>query len=571
MVREGADPRVRERVWSDATSVTTFKAHRQGVPVSAEHYDALEKTDANYVPLTPLSFLTRTVDLFPDRTAVIYGDRVYDWADVGERTTRLASALSNAGICVGDTVSIMCPNTPEIFEAHFGVPMTGGVLNAINTRLDIDTVAYILNHSDAKVLLTDTALAGTVGPALERVDRDIIVIDIDDPAGPGGDGLGDQTYEEFLASGDPEFEWSMPADEWQALALNYTSGSTGTPKGVVYHHRGSYLMSMGTVAGWGLPSQPRYLYTVPMFHCNGWGHAWTMTLLGGTVVCVRDISAKTLFDAIADHEVTHFGGAPVVLGMLVNAADDERREFDHTVQAMTAGAPPPAAILKAVEAIGFEVTQVYGLTETYGHVSQCVWRDEWNDLDPDGRAEKKAWQGVTMPMNEELAVFDADTMTRVPRDSETQGEIFIRGNTVMKGYYKDPAETAKAFAGGWFHSGDGAVWHENGYVQIKDRLKDVIISGGENVSSVEVENTLYKHPAVLAAGVVAKPDEKWGEVPMAFVELKPGAEATAEEIIDFCREQLAGFKTPKAVEFGELPKTSTGKIQKFLLRERARS
>ena len=539
--------------------------------MSENHFDALEKTPANYVPLTPLSFLTRTASLHPDRVAVIYGDRRYSWSDVDERTTRLASALSNAGIGIGDTVSIMCPNTPEIFEAHFGVPKAGAVLNAINTRLDVDTVTYILDHSDAKVLLTDTALSDTVEAALAKVDREITVIDIDDPAGPGGKRLGSQTYEEFLESGDPNHAWSMPADEWQAHALNYTSGSTGTPKGVVYHHRGSYLMSMGTAVGWQMPSAPTYMYTVPMFHCNGWGHAWTMALLAGTVVCVRDINAKALYDAIATHEVTHFGGAPVVLGMLVNATDDERREFDHTVHAMTAGAPPPAAILKAIEAIGFDVMQVYGLTETYGHVSQCTWRDEWDVLDDDGRADKKAWQGVTMPMNEELAVFNTETMEQVPLDGETQGEILIRGNTVMKGYYKDPETTATAFKGGWFHSGDGAVWHENGYVQIKDRLKDVIISGGENVSSVEVENTLYKHPAVLAAGVVAKPHEKWGEVPMAFVELKPGAEATAEDIISFCREHLAGFKTPKAIEFCELPKTSTGKIQKFVLRERARA
>ena len=539
--------------------------------MSADHYNALRKTPANYVPLTPLSFLSRTADLHPEREALVYGDRRYTWSDVQRRTTQLASALHEAGIEVGDTVSVIAANTPELFETHFGVPMVGAVLNAINTRLDAGTIEYILNHSDAKMLIVDTAFSSTVATALEGIDREITIIDIVDANGPGGDRLGTATYEEFLATGDPTYAWTPPIDEWQAIALNYTSGSTGTPKGVVYHHRGSYLMTMGTIAGWNLGEHPRYLYTVPMFHCNGWGHAWTMTLLAGTIVCTRDVTAKAVFDAIADHGVTHFGGAPIVLGMLVNATDAEKRPIGHNVFAMTAGAPPPAAILKATEAMGFSVTQVYGLTETYGHVAQCVWREEWDELGFDERADKKSWQGVTMPMNEQLAVFDTDVMQAVPRDGETQGEIFIRGNTVMKGYYKDQEATDTAFAGGWLHTGDAAVWREQGYIQITDRLKDVIISGGENVSSVEVENTLYKHPAVLAAAVVAQPHEKWGEVPKAFVELKEGQSATEAGIIDFCRGHLAAFKTPKSVEFGELPKTSTGKIQKFMLRAKART
>lgn len=535
-----------------------------------KHFEELAKTTANHVPLSPLSFLKRTADIFGARTAVIYGERRYDWREVLDRACRLASALSARGIGRGDTVSVIAANTPELFEAHFGVPMAGAVLNTINTRLEPETIAYILEHGDARVLITDTALAPTVRAALEGLDRDILVVDIDDAQGPGGERLGEIEYEALLAGGDPEYRWTLPVDEWDALTLNYTSGTSGRPKGVVYHHRGSYLMSMGTVAAWNLPLHPTYLYTVPMFHCNGWGHAWTMALMAGTVVCCRAITAEAVFGAVAEHKVTHFGGAPVVLSMLVNATENERRSFDHTVKVMTAGAPPPAAVLEQTRALGFEVMHVYGLTETFGHVTQCLWREEWDDLPFERQAEIQSWQGVAFPMTEEACVVDLEKGTPVPRDGETQGEIAIRGNTVMKGYYKNPAASEEAFAGGWFRSGDAAVWHDNGYIQIRDRLKDVIISGGENVSSVEVENVLYKHPAVAAAAVVAMPSEKWGEVPCAFLELKPGESLGEEEVVLFCRERLAGFKTPKRIIFGELPKTATGKIQKFLLREKAR-
>lgn len=539
--------------------------------VSAQSFECLNPVPANYVPLTPLSFIRRTADIFGDREAVIYGERRYTWRETYARTRRLASALQARGIERGDTVSLIAANTPELFEAHFGVPMTGAVLNTINIRLDPDTIGYILDHGEAKAVITDTQFAPNVKQALAELGRELLVIDIDDAQqlnkGPGGELLGALDYEALLAEGDPEFDWPMPDNEWQALSLNYTSGTSGRPKGVVYHHRGSYLMSMGTVTGWELPRHPRYLYTVPMFHCNGWGHAWTMTLLAGTIICCRAVSAKAVFDAVADHKVTHFGGAPVVLGMIINALESERRKFDHPVKLMTAGAPPPPAVVEATQALGFEVMQVYGLTETFGHVSQCLWREEWDVLSFEEQAEIKAWQGVTFPMNEEVAILDLESGKPVPRDGETPGEIAIRGNTVMKGYFKDEQTTAEAFKDGWFRSGDLAVWRDNGYIQIKDRLKDVIISGGENVSSVEVENTLYKHPSVLAAAVVAKPDEKWGEVPCAFVELKPGEYPSEADIIDFCRDRLAGFKTPKAVVFGELPKTATGKIQKFRLRE----
>ncbi len=545
--------------------------------MALKHFeDALPQNAANHVPLSPLSFIRRARNVFPEDTAVIYGERSYSWRDLYQRAVRLASALKARGIGKGDTVSIMAANTPELLEAHFGVPMAGAVLNTINTRLDAETVAYILEHGDARALIADTQFSPVVKQALATRKNDkLLVVDlIDDQAElePGeGERLGELNYEELLRSGDPEFDWQLPDDEWQAIALNYTSGTSGRPKGVVYHHRGAYLMSLGTIAAWSLPAHPRYLYTVPMFHCNGWGHGWTMAAVAGTVVCCRRITAKNIFDAIADNRVTHFGGAPVVLGLLVNAPEEERRAIDWPVKAMTAGAPPPSAVLEKTRALGFDVMQVYGLTETFGHVVQCAWHAEWDGLPFERQAEIKARQGVAFPMTEEVRVVDTDSGERVAADGAQLGEILIRGNTVMKGYYKDSAATAKAFKDGYFHSEDLAVVHPDGYVEVRDRLKDVIISGGENISSVEVESVLYKHPAVALAAVVARPDEKWGEVPVAFVELKSGQQVGEDELIAFSRKHLAGFKSPKAITFGELPKTATGKIQKFVLRQSVRA
>ena len=539
-----------------------------------QHYEAFSKNDANYVPLSPLSFITRTADLFPDRAAIIYGDRRYSWAESYARMRQLASALDGAGLGIGDTVSVIAANTPEMFEAHYGVPMAGCVLNTINTRLEAETVAYILDNSDCRLLIVDTAFHETVVAALASLDpvvRDRIkVIDIRDPLAGEMPHIGDQDYEAFIGIGDPLYDWQMPADEWQALALGYTSGTSGRPKGVVYHHRGAYLMSMGTATGWPLPQHPTYLYIVPMFHCNGWCHAWTMTMMAATIVLTRVISAEAIFGAITEHRVTHFAGAPIVLAMLVNAPEAQRPKLDYTVKAFTAGAPPPAAILQKMSEMGFDVMQVYGLTETYGHVTQCVWREEWDELGFEAQADLQSWQGVGFPMQEGAAVMNTESGELVPRDGETQGEIVLRGNAVMKGYYKDPDATKAALHDGWFFSGDAAVWHDNGYIQIKDRLKDVIISGGENISSVEVEGYLYRHPSVAAAAVVAKPDEKWGEVPCAFVELKQGESVSEAEFLEWCRGEMAGFKRPKQVIFGELPKTSTGKIQKFVLRQQVK-
>jgi fatty-acyl-CoA synthase len=530
----------------------------------------LDRNAANYVPLTPLSFLERSASVFPDRTAVVHGKRRYSWAETYRRCKRLASALRKRGVGKGDTVAVMAPNVPEVFEAHFGVPMAGAVLNALNIRLDAETIAFILTHGEAKVLLTDREFSPVIEKALSLLERKPLVIDIDDPLAVGGKHLGALDYEALLGEGDPDFPWSPPRDEWDAIALNYTSGTTGNPKGVIYHHRGAYLNALGNILVWSMPQHPVYLWTLPMFHCNGWCFPWTITALAGTHVCLRRVEAKPIYAALADHDVTHLCGAPIVMNMLLNAPAADRRELPRPVSMMTAGAAPPAAVIEGMEKLGFRIVHVYGLTEVYGPSVVCAWHEEWDEKSSPERAALKARQGVNYPVLEGLMVADAKTLAPVPRDGETMGEVFMRGNIVMKGYLKNPSATEEAFAGGWFHTGDLGVWHEDGYIELKDRSKDIIISGGENISTIEVEGVLYRHPAVLEAAVVARPDEVWGETPCAFVTLKPGHEATADDIIAFCRERLARFKVPKTVVFGALPKTSTGKIQKFVLRQQAK-
>ncbi len=539
---------------------------------TSDKFDVFEKNDANYIPLSPAAFLPRAALMFGDRTALIYGDRRYNWAQVYDRSRAMASALNRRGIGRGDTVAVLAANTPELVELHYAVPMAGAVLNTINIRLAPDTIAYILNHGEAKILFTDAAFGTEIKTALLLAGRDDLeVIDIVDPSQSDcNHRLGALTYDALLAGGDPNYDWSGPQDEWDAVALNYTSGTSGSPKGVVYHHRGSYLMTMGTIADWALPRHLTYLYTVPMFHCNGWGHAWSVAALAGTIVCTRMVTPDGIYQAICDHGVTHFGGAPIVLAMIVNAGDAVRRDLPHRVEIMTAGAPPPATILQGIEALGFNVTQVYGLTETYGHTVMCTWNSDWDAMSIAERATMKARQGAGMSHGGGLRVVNLDNGRDVAADGSELGEVLLRGNTIMKGYLKSPEATSAAFDAGWFRSGDLAVMHPRGYIEIKDRLKDFIISGGENISSVEVEAALHRHPSVALAAVVAMPDEKWGEVPCAFVELKDGETTTAEEIIAFARSVLAGFKRPKQVIFGTLPKTATGKIQKFVLRDRVR-
>jgi fatty-acyl-CoA synthase len=535
-------------------------------------YDTdLDRNPANYQPLTPLQFLERAAAVFPDHTAVIHGGLRRNYAEFYARARRLASALAKRGIRRGDTVSVLLANTPAMLEAHYGVPMTKAVLNTLNTRLDAAIIAFSLDHADAKVVITDLEYSKVMKEALSLARVKPLVIDYDDPEyGGPGERLGEIEYEKLLDDGDPDYAWHMPDDEWDAISLNYTSGTTGDPKGVVYHHRGAYLLAVGNVVTCGMTKHPVYLWTLPMFHCNGWCFPWSISVLAGTHVCLRAVRSAAMYDAIATHKVTHLCGAPIVMATLLNAPEAEKKPLPHVVEFFTAAAPPPEAVLAAMKEAGFNVTHLYGLTETYGPAVVNDWQADWNALPASEQAAKKARQGMRYLPLEDLDVMDPETMKPVPRDGKHMGEVMFRGNVVMKGYLKNRKSTDAAFKGGWFHSGDLGVMHADGYIQLKDRSKDIIISGGENISSIEVEDALYKHPAVQAAAVVAKPDEKWGETPCAFVELKPQAKADADELMQWCRKNLAAYKCPRYVVFTELPKTSTGKIQKFKLREMAK-
>jgi fatty-acyl-CoA synthase len=538
---------------------------------SVNHYSTdLDKNAANFSPLSPLTFIERAASVYPERIAQIYADKRYSWAQTYRRCRRFAAALQQRGIGADDTVALMLPNIPAMFEAHYAIPMAGAVIHGLNIRLDADAIAFQLQHGGAKILLTDREFSATVKAALAQLDEKPLVIDVDDPAFTGGEFIGEIEYEDFLGQGDPEFRWQLPADEWQSIALGYTSGTTGDPKGVVTHHRGAHLNAVSNALAWNMGANPVYLWTLPMFHCNGWCFPWTIAALNGTSVCLRAVRADDIFDSIKQHRVTHLCGAPIVLGLMANAAADMQAGIDHQVNIMTAAAPPPPAILEAMARLDFKVTHAYGLTEVYGPAVICSWHEEWDELSITEQAEMKSRQGVRYPMLEELVVADPETMQPVPRDGETIGEIMFRGNIVMKGYLKNPKASREAFAGGYFHSGDLAVCHADGYIEIRDRSKDIIISGGENISSIEIEKTLYRHPAVLEAAVAAMPDEKWGETPCAFVTLHEDVDVSEQEIIDYCRDNMARFKAPRKIVFGPLPKTSTGKIQKYELRARAK-
>ncbi|HYW02962.1 MAG TPA: acyl-CoA synthetase [Gammaproteobacteria bacterium] len=527
----------------------------------------LDKNAANYAALTPSAFLRWAAEVYPQRLSGVHGTRRFTWAETCARCRRLAAALAGRGIGRGDTVAAMLANTPEMYEAHFGVPMAQAVLNTLNTRLDADAIAFMLEFGEARAVLVDREFQPVMEQALAGLKRRPLVIDVDDPEYDGpGERIGETDYEAFLADGDPGYAWQAPADEWQAISLNFTSGTTGNPKGVVYHHRGAYLNAVGNIMSWGMPPQSVYLWTLPMFHCNGWCFPWTMAANAGTNVYLRKVEAERIYRLIREHGVTHYCGAPIVHTTLINAPERLRRGIDHKVSALVAGAAPPQAMIEGMERIGFDLTHVYGLTETYGPAAVCARHDDWADLSVQERARRNGRQGVPYPLQESMTVLDSDSMEPVPHDGETMGEVMFRGNITMRGYLKNPRATRKAFAGGWFHTGDLGVVEPDGYVKIRDRAKDIIISGGENISSLELEDVLYRHPAVLGCAVVAAPDEKWGETPWAFIELRPGEQASEQEIIDYCREHLARFKVPRRVVFGELPRTSTGKIQKFRLR-----
>lgn len=528
---------------------------------------AFKPQQANYTPLNPLSFIKRTATVFPDKLSVIYENRRYTWSETYRRARQLASALKGAGVLPGDRVAVMAANTPEMYEAHFGIPMASAVLSTLNCRLDGPAIGFILKHSQAKVLITDREFSPIIKQALQGLENPPKIFDIDDPLVEGGELLGECDYETLLQRGDADFDWPMIEDEWESISLNYTSGTTGDPKGVLYHYRGAYLNAMSNALDWDMPMHPVYLWTLPMFHCNGWCFPWTIAAKAGVNVCIRKVDAGAIFAAIDEHKVDHFCGAPIVLSFVITATEQERRAFDHKCKAMTAAAPPPASVLKSMQQQGFDVTHVYGLTETYGPSVVCAWDTDWNQLPIQEQANLKSRQGVPYTAQEELMVADSITMKPVPSDGETMGEVFIRGNITMKGYYNNPTATDAAFEGGWFHTGDLGVRHPDGYIQLKDRSKDIIISGGENISSIEVEGVIFGHPAVQNVAVVAKPDDKWGETPCAFIELTPGAEITEKEIIDYCRENMAHFKCPRSVIFTEIPKTSTGKVQKFELRK----